>query len=55
MLCNRIKQFRTYNKIETKTLAKALNIEHSQYISAGFENNVRHMWLPTQVNWMFNH
>ena len=32
MLCNRIKQFRTYNKIETKTLAKALNIEHSQYL-----------------------
>ena len=32
MLCNRIKQFRTYNKIETETLAKFLNIEHSKYL-----------------------
>ena len=32
VLCNRIKQFRTYNKIETTTLAKFLNIEHSEYL-----------------------
>ena len=32
MLCNRIKQFRTYNKLETEDLAKALNIEHSEYL-----------------------
>lgn len=30
-------------------------LEQAKYISAGLENNVRHMWLPTQVNWMFNH
>ena len=32
MLCNRIKQFRTYNKLETESLAKALNIKHSEYL-----------------------
>ena len=30
-------------------------LDHAKYISAGFENNVRHMWLPTQVNWMYTH
>lgn len=32
MLCNRIKQFRTYNNIETESLAKILKIEHSEYL-----------------------
>ena len=32
MLCNRIKQFRLHNGIETESLARALNIEHSKYL-----------------------
>lgn len=32
MLCNRIKQFRTYNNIETESLAKILKVEHSEYL-----------------------
>jgi len=32
MLCNRIKQFRTYNNVETESLAKILKIEHSEYL-----------------------
>ncbi len=32
MLCDRIKQFRTYNKLEAETLAKALNIDPKDYL-----------------------
>ncbi len=30
-------------------------LEQAKAISAGFENQVRHMGLPTQANWMFTH
>jgi hypothetical protein len=30
-------------------------IDYAKGISAGFENHVRHMWLPTQTNWMYTH
>lgn len=30
-------------------------LDRVQAIGAMFENNVRHMGLPTQVNWMFSH
>ena len=32
MLCNTIKQFRTYNNIESELLAKILKVEHSEYL-----------------------
>lgn len=30
-------------------------LDQAKAISAGFENHIRHMWLPTQTNWMFTH
>lgn len=30
-------------------------LDQAKGISAGFENHVRHVWLPTQTNWMLTH
>lgn len=30
-------------------------LDHAKAISATFENHIRHMGLPTQVNWMLSH
>ncbi len=40
MLCNRITQFREYNKIEPVTLAKALEIDVSEYLDYEAGNKI---------------
>lgn len=30
-------------------------LDQAKGVSAVFENHVRHMWLPTQINWMYTH
>lgn len=41
------------------TVAQAVScdsfLDQAKAVSAAFENNVRHMGLPTQVNWMLSH
>ena len=45
--------------VSAYTAAKAIScdtfLDQAKAVCAAFENNVRHMGLPTQVNWMLSH